>query len=305
MNAQVSYYFRTWVLGVTAALALSLLALAFGAPPAWASSPSDVSLKFVKGGGYVATTQAGEKVGYEVDFTATSALTGGTGANDTITISAPAGTVFPADSNEYFLVNFTTDILYSGFPSVVLSDGGSTVTLSLPSNGVMRINAGDRAGVGIGFNGPSFVTNPSEPGQYTLDVRTSSDTTPATSAPYTIAPETVPPNVTNVARGEDATGVGRRANVKAFFSEAMSADSINTNTVKLFKVGEDSALDATVTYGGAHNKAMLDPSANLKRGATYKAVVSTGAQDLAGNSLDQDPTLPGNQPKEWFFTVRN
>ena len=84
----------------------------------------------------------------------------------------------------------------------------------------------------------------------------------------------------------------------------MSPSSINTNTVKLFKVGEDSALDATVTYDGVRNKAKLDPSANLKRGATYKAVVSTGAQDLAGNQLDQDPTLPGTQPKEWFFKVR-
>ena len=77
------------------------------------------------------------------------------------------------------------------------------------------------------------------------------------------------------------------------------------NIVKIFKVGEDSALDATVTYDGVANKAHLDPSANLKRGATYKAVVSTGVQDLAGNHLDQDPTLPENQPKEWFFKVRN
>ena len=77
------------------------------------------------------------------------------------------------------------------------------------------------------------------------------------------------------------------------------------NIVKIFKVlGEDSALDATVTYDPATNKALLDPSANLKRGATYKAVVSTGVQDLAGNHLDQEPTLPGTQPKEWFFKVR-
>jgi hypothetical protein len=84
----------------------------------------------------------------------------------------------------------------------------------------------------------------------------------------------------------------------------MSPSSINTSTVKLFKAGEDSALDATVTYDPATKKAKLDPSANLKRGATYKAVVSTGVQDEAGNSLDQDPTLPDNQPKEWFFKVR-
>ena len=103
---------------------------------------------------------------------------------------------------------------------------------------------------------------------------------------------------------ENARGVGRRANVRAFFSEAMMAGSINPNTVKIFKAGEDIALKATVTYNGVYNKAILDPSANLKRGATYKAVVNTGVQDLAGNHLDQEPTLPDNQPKEWFFKVR-
>jgi len=39
--------------------------------------------------------------------------------------------------------------------------------------------------------------------------------------------------------------------------------------------------------------------------ATYKAVVSTGAKDLAGNALDQNPTLSGLQQKAWTFTVSN
>lgn len=43
----------------------------------------------------------------------------------------------------------------------------------------------------------------------------------------------------------------------------------------------------------------------MTRGVTYKAVVSTGAKDAAGNSLDQDPTLDGSQQKMWFFKVSN
>ena len=35
----------------------------------------------------------------------------------------------------------------------------------------------------------------------------------------------------------------------------------------------------------------------------YKAVVTTGAKDVVGNALDQDPSASGNQPKEWYFTT--
>jgi len=32
--------------------------------------------------------------------------------------------------------------------------------------------------------------------------------------------------------------------------------------------------------------------------------VTSGAQDLAGNALDQSPNIEGNQNKSWKFTVR-
>ncbi len=122
---------------------------------------------------------------------------------------------------------------------------------------------------------------------------------------FTTSPDTVAPKVKRVAPVEDDTGIGLGANVSGFFSEAMKAGSINTNTVKLFKKGTTSALPAAVSYDKVAKKATLDPDAKLKRGATYKAVVTTGARDLAGNPLDQNPTLSGNQPKAWFFTVKN
>jgi len=104
---------------------------------------------------------------------------------------------------------------------------------------------------------------------------------------------------------ENASGISPRANVSAIFSEAMRGDSINTNTVKLFKKGSTTPIGAVVSYDASTKKATLNPNANLKRGAKYKAIVTTGAQDLAGNQLDQNPTLSGDQPKQWSFTVRN
>jgi hypothetical protein len=185
---------------VVAFVAMVVAAL-LAATPAWASSPSGVSLQFYKFNPEcgcaqrVSTTRAGEEVGYKVSFTATSALSGGSTANDSITISAPAGTVFPASG--YSLTNITTETGYSLKGKVVLSAGGSTVTIPLAGNEAIDIRAGDRVSVAIGFFGPPFVTNPSEPGQYTLGVSTSSDTTPATSDPYTILPALVggPPPV--------------------------------------------------------------------------------------------------------------
>jgi Bacterial Ig-like domain len=54
-------------------------------------------------------------------------------------------------------------------------------------------------------------------------------------------------------------------------------------------------LEATVSYSAATDKATLNPTNSLQSGATYRAVVTTGAKDLAGNPLAQR--------HKWFFTV--
>ena len=85
------------------------------------------------------------------------------------------------------------------------------------------------------------------------------------------------------------------------------ASSINGTTFKLFKKGSTTKISATVSYDPTSRTAKLNPfgstTTRLARGTTYKAVVTTGAQDLAGNSLDQDPSLAGLQQKKWFFTT--
>lgn len=101
---------------------------------------------------------------------------------------------------------------------------------------------------------------------------------------------------------EDAIGVAPGVDVTATFSEGMQDASVKS-AFKLYKKGTTSALGASVSCDAECRIATLNPSANLKRGTTYKAVVSVGAQDLAGNSLDQDEILSGSQQKVWFFTV--
>jgi hypothetical protein len=129
--------------------------------------------------------------------------------------------------------------------------------------------------------------------------------TSAESEARTVIVDATKPTVKRVVPAENATGIAPGANVSALFSEAMDASSISDRTFKLYKKGSTTALATTVTYDAATKRAVLNPSANLQRGATYKAVVSAGVRDQAGNALDQDPNITGNQQKVWFFTVRN
>jgi len=72
---------------------------------------------------------------------------------------------------------------------------------------------------------------------------------------------------------------------------------------KLFKKGSTTQIAAQVSYDAATDTATLNPNNNLRRGVTYKAVVSTVAKDLAGNRLDQDDSTAGLQQKVWFFEI--
>jgi arylsulfatase A-like enzyme len=111
------------------------------------------------------------------------------------------------------------------------------------------------------------------------------------------------PRVTSTVPRANAKGVAPSANVTATFSEDMTASSINGTTFELFKNGFTTIVAATVSYSASTDKATLDPTDPLRRGVTYKAVVTTGAKDLAGNPLDQNTTTTGLQQQAWSFTV--
>src|SRR5829696_1641731 len=102
----------------------------------------------------------------------------------------------------------------------------------------------------------------------------------------------------------DGGEVGPAANIRATFSEEMQEASV-INAFKLFRKGSTNQIDAVVTYDADTHIATLNPTNNLRRGATYKAVVTTQAMDMAGNRLDQNDSRDGLQRKVWFFEIDN
>jgi TolB protein len=139
------------------------------------------------------------------------------------------------------------------------------------------------------------------------------------SAAWQSLSDTTLPKVTSTVPPATATGVAPGANITATFSEEMDpktlvttpTDPANPNvgtstTFKLFKAGTTTVIPAVVTYNATAKQAILNPNANLQLGTKYKAAVTTGAKDLAGNPLDQDQD-PSNglQQKGWSFTIRN
>ena len=119
-------------------------------------------------------------------------------------------------------------------------------------------------------------------------------------APPTL-PDTTPPTVISTFPGNGGE-VGPAANIRATFSEDMRPASVK-NAFKLFRKGSTTQIAAQVSYDAATDTATLNPDNNLRRGATYKAVVTTVAKDMAGNRLDQDGSTAGLQQKVWFFEI--
>jgi N-acetylglucosamine-6-sulfatase len=113
------------------------------------------------------------------------------------------------------------------------------------------------------------------------------------------------PRVTATVPNAKAAGVAPSANLTATFSEDMKATSINGTTFKLFERGSTTQVGASVSYSASTDKATLDPNTSLRRGVAYDARITTGANDLVGNHLDQSSSLSGLQQKAWSFTVSN
>ena len=126
-----------------------------------------------------------------------------------------------------------------------------------------------------------------------------------------VTPDTTAPKVDSVSPAAGAKGVTRDTTLTAHFSEKMDASTLTAATFKLFKVNSDGTTrrvtNALVTPSEDGLSVTLDPygssSTLLARNTRYKAVLTTGAKDLAGNALDQNATTTGNQQKTWYFTT--
>jgi hypothetical protein len=126
------------------------------------------------------------------------------------------------------------------------------------------------------------------------------------------------PRVVSTVPPDDATGVGANTNIKAKFSEAMKARSINERTFYLIEghftyeglnPNNDCTFgcipvsqDATVRYNAETRKAILDPSATLDPNTKYTAVVE-GAGDGDHRAVKDRGGIPMARDYIWHFTT--
>ncbi len=89
------------------------------------------------------------------------------------------------------------------------------------------------------------------------------------------------PAVSSVTPANNASSVSLSGAITVAFNEAMNASTINATTITL-KQGS-TAITGTVTYSGT--TATFTPTAGLVANSVYSGTVTTGAKDVAGNSL--------------------
>jgi subtilisin-like proprotein convertase family protein len=128
--------------------------------------------------------------------------------------------------------------------------------------------------------------------------------TPPATTPGPTGTDHTAPFVTRRTPMTTTTGVATGATIRASFSEAMRRASLTRSTVRLVRVHSTRALPATVTYDARRHRVLLDPSRALRHRTSYLVVVTTGAMDVAGHRLDQDPTRAGGQRVSWTFRTR-
>lgn len=90
-----------------------------------------------------------------------------------------------------------------------------------------------------------------------------------------------PPTVITIDPINLATGVGLNQKIAATFSKSMDASTITTASFTLMQ--GTTFVSGTVNYTGT--TATYTPASNLTASTVYTATITTGAKDLAGNSL--------------------
>ncbi len=121
-----------------------------------------------------------------------------------------------------------------------------------------------------------------------------------TASPTATNPDTTAPTVSSAAPGDGATGVARNTNVSATFSEAIDSATLTSSTFTLVKDGTTTAISSTRTLSSDGKEATLNPYGSsttiLARCTRFKATVTTGVKDLAGNPLAAN--------KVWYFKTK-
>ena len=121
-----------------------------------------------------------------------------------------------------------------------------------------------------------------------------------------LALETVPPQVSSTYPTKNATDISTSSNVTAIFNEDMKASTLNSSTILV--VGSISgAHTGVVSYESSTKTLTFNPDADFLYSETMTVIITTGARDLAGNSLDGNAngTVEGSPEDDysWSFTT--
>ncbi len=100
----------------------------------------------------------------------------------------------------------------------------------------------------------------------------------------TTASDTLAPHVDAQTPVHGATGVSINVHPTVTFSEAMDANTVNSNTVQIRLVNDDSVVPATYSLNNARTIVTLTPTSPLYNEEVYYIWVS-GAKDVAGNTI--------------------
>jgi hypothetical protein len=266
------------------------------------SDPSTVSVPFtlttptrVKSAALASSSYSAHAtdVTYSTSFTATSGLTS---LFSTITLTAPSGTVFPAQGCSFYTVTDTTDGLDSNCLTATVSNAGNTVTITTGNN----VRAGDQ--VTVVANG---VENPTAAGAGSITVSTTSDPVgvsmpfTATAATSVTAPSLT---VTTPSAGvrDDTVGFTSTNGLTAGFSEitltAPSGDVFPVESCDAYTVTDAtdglSGSCLTVTVSAAGNSVTITVGTAVRPGDAVTVVangVTGSTPHSVGLSTTSDP----------------
>jgi hypothetical protein len=99
------------------------------------------------------------------------------------------------------------------------------------------------------------------------------------------APDTTPPQVTSYSPST-ATSVSRHSEISATFNEALQAGSVTGANFQVTRSGV--SVPGALSYEASSNKATFVPEDPLDVLASFRATVTTGVKDAAGNGLVAD-----------------
>ncbi|MHB8451064.1 MAG: beta strand repeat-containing protein, partial [Mycobacteriales bacterium] len=228
---------------------------------------------------------------YNIGFD--SSPTGAVSAGGTITVVAPAGTIFPSTAADYRVDNFPATTVSPGTGS-----NADQVTVTVPAGGEFAKNSAVSLVI-------SSVDNPAAGTNYTLTVATSADTAPATSGPYTIA-ATSASSVTGVTVTPTPATATVKAAYKVVFTTSSSGALAGTgggtppatsaSTITLAGPAgtgwSSTAGDYTVNGTAASGVSPSGSSVTISLATGQSIAASTQVTVAAANTVN--PTTPGS-----------